>query len=118
MSLNGTRLLHHVEKKCTEIFPNKEKKFGGICVYLFGDYWQLPPVLDTPAYADRFFDDASSEGAVVFKSFEAFFELRTNHRQSDDHRVGKIFHRLALGEITEDHHKMLSSRAKINLSQE
>ena len=41
MFLVGTRLLYHVEKRCSEIFPNNEQKFGGIFVYLFGDYRQL-----------------------------------------------------------------------------
>ena len=77
MSLVGTRLLYHVEKRCSEIFPNNQQKFGGIYVYLSGDYRQLPPVLDALVYADRSFDDASSKGALVFKRFEAFFELRT-----------------------------------------
>ena len=76
MSLVGTRLLYYVEKR-SEIFPNNENKFGGIYVYLSGDYRQLPPVLDALVYADRSFDDASSKGALVFKRFEAFFELRT-----------------------------------------
>ena len=78
----------------------------------------MPPVLDAPVYADRFFDDASSKSALVFKSFEALFELRTNHRQSDDQRFGEILDRVALGEITEDDYKLLSSRANDNLSQD
>ena len=58
MFVVGRRLLKYAEERCSEIFPNNEQKFGGINVYLFGDYRQLPPVLDIPVYADRFFDDA------------------------------------------------------------
>ena len=55
---------------------------------------------------------------MVFESFEAFFELLTNHRQSDNQRFGEILNRVALGEITEDDYKLLSSRTKDNLSQD
>ena len=46
MSLVGTRLLNHVEKRCSKMFPNIDDHFGSIHIYLFGDYRQLPSVLD------------------------------------------------------------------------
>lgn len=32
--------------------PFRRQRFGGVSVLLFGDFWQLPPVLDKAMYSD------------------------------------------------------------------
>ena len=34
MSMVGARLLHHIECRCSPIFPNDSEKFGGLLVYI------------------------------------------------------------------------------------
>ena len=42
MSLIGLRTLYQIESRCREIFANEiDKPFGGLIIYLFGDYNQL-----------------------------------------------------------------------------
>ena len=74
--------------------------------------------MDPPVYDDHFYDTDASGGAVVFNSFEAFYELRTNHRQSNAQKFGELLERIAVAEITNEDYELLSTRAKINLSYE
>ena len=82
--------------KKDEIFPANSKPFDGIRIYLFGDYRQLLPIMHPPVYDDHFYDTAASGGAVVFNSSEAFYELRKNHRQSNDQNFGELLERVAV----------------------
>ena len=43
MSLIGLRTLYQIESRCREIFANEiDEPFGGLIIYLFGDYNQIP----------------------------------------------------------------------------
>ena len=66
----GAKLLHHIECRCSSIFPYDSEKFSGSFVYMFGDFKQLPPVKDTALYSDEFFNDDSLKGSLIFDSFE------------------------------------------------
>ena len=115
MFLIGTRLLYLIKKR-SEIFPTNTTPFGGILIYLFGDYRQLPPIMDLPVYDDRFYDTAASIGAVIFNSFELFYKLRTNNRQSNDQKFGELLQRVAVAGTTNEDCELLSTRIKVNLS--
>ena len=56
MSMVGARLLHLIDRRCRDIFPNIAESFAGLHVYMFGDFRQLPPVKDAPLYNDHFND--------------------------------------------------------------
>ena len=75
MPLVGTRLLNHFEKRCSELFRNIDDHFGDIHIYLFGDYRQLPAVLDQPVYAEHFNILLLLKVHWCFNSFQAFYEL-------------------------------------------
>jgi len=48
-SMVGRRMLALIDKRLREAFPEKKNKpFGGRSIILFGDFGQLPPVLDIP----------------------------------------------------------------------
>jgi len=52
MSMVGLKLLYAIDARLRQIFPhNSDEPFGGLIVVLFGDFGQLPPVMDTPLYA-------------------------------------------------------------------
>ena len=61
MSMIEAGILSNIEKRCSCIFPNKTEDFGGLFVYMFGDFKQLPPVRDKAFYDNTFFDEASSK---------------------------------------------------------
>ena len=69
-------------------------------------FWIRPYILDK----------VTSKGA--FKTFKAFFELRTNHRQRNHQRFAELLDRKSLGQITKDDCELLSSQVKGNLSAE
>src|SRR3954466_12248647 len=48
-SMVGRRMLALVDKRLREAFPeHKNEPFGGWSIILFGDFGQLPPVMDLP----------------------------------------------------------------------
>ena len=57
--------------------------------------------MDPPVYSERF-DTTASQGALAFNNFEAFYELWTNDRQSNDQRFREIFEKVALSYNTVD----------------
>ena len=44
---------------------------------MFGDFGQLPPVLDLPMYANTKKDALSNSGLVVYKQFKEAYKLKT-----------------------------------------
>ena len=67
-------------------------------------------------YSECFYCTAASQGALAFNTFQAFYELRTNHRQSNDQRFSEISERVALSDITVDNYNLSSTHAKDNLA--
>ena len=65
-SIVGARLLHQIKKRCQNIYLNVNEDFGGLHVYMLGDFRQLPPVKDTPLYDDKFTDSMASNGSLIF----------------------------------------------------
>lgn len=114
----GTRMLFQIEKRCREIFPNVDDLFGGLNVYLFGDFRQLPPVKDTVLYADKLYDTMSTEGLMVFKTFQVFLELKHAHRQSlDTSGFSDLVELLAIGQFTKKDWALLCTRREAVLSE-
>ena len=86
MSLIGLRTLYQIESRCREIFANEiDEPFGGIIIYLFGDYNQLTPVGDTAIFSSKkFTDKMQSQGELVFKQFQKYFCLQNAHRRKSN----------------------------------
>ncbi|EAQ84302.1 hypothetical protein CHGG_10706 [Chaetomium globosum CBS 148.51] len=52
-SMLGLKTLGWIDRRLREIFPEKNNfSFGGLSVILIGDFFQLPPVLNKPIYAE------------------------------------------------------------------
>lgn len=52
-SMIGQKIFYYVHKRLQEVFPEQaDKPFGGMSIFLLGDWKQLPPVLDTALYQD------------------------------------------------------------------
>ena len=54
MSMVGAKLLHLKEKSCRDIFPNVNKYFRDIHVYMFSDFRRSLPVRDALLYNNTF----------------------------------------------------------------
>ncbi|XP_074596278.1 ATP-dependent DNA helicase Pif1-like [Brevipalpus obovatus] len=116
MSMIGARMLYMIEKRLREINPERDEAFGGIFIYLFGDFRQLPPVKDTPLYSSIFYDVMAQQGRFVFDSFQRFFELSNSHRQnSADSSFREVLEHLANGSFNEADHNTLITRNRAYL---
>ena len=60
------KLLHLIDRHCRDMFPTVDESFGGLYVYMFGNFRQLPPVKDAPQYNKIFTDQMCGEGALTF----------------------------------------------------
>ncbi|XP_023317653.1 uncharacterized protein LOC111694302 [Trichogramma pretiosum] len=100
MSMVGCRLLYQIEKRCRDIFPLRDEPFGGLIVYMFGDFNQLPPVKDAAFYNHNENDVVSTNGAILLQSFQLFIELTTSHRQNNDVLFSNMLERIARGALT------------------
>ena len=65
-SMISPKTLYHTNYRLQEAFANTVD-FGGMSILLFGDFWQLPPVLEHPLYLQLAIDAApiSSQSAVA-----------------------------------------------------
>jgi len=57
---------------------------------MFGDFGQLPPVLDLPMYADNKRDSLSNSGIAAYKQFKEVYKLGIAQRQSGNSHELKI----------------------------
>ncbi|KAK3909285.1 ATP-dependent DNA helicase [Frankliniella fusca] len=81
-SMVSCSLLGMIDKRIRE-GTGKDEPFGGLNVYLCGDYNQLPPVMGTALYGGVCHSELALHGRNVFDSFEAHCVLTKGHRQSD-----------------------------------
>ena len=71
-SMIGQRLLHMIDMRLREIFPqSREKMFGGISIVLIGDWKQLPPVGDSSLF------DAKGKCAAGYNLYSSFKDVVT-----------------------------------------
>lgn len=114
----GTRMLSTIDKRLRQAYPNhQELPFGGCIVYLFGDFNQLPPVLDRSLLAPADARNVTSvEGRFLFEQFLTVFELKQVMRQigDDQCRFRETLDRLALGQLTVTDYELLKTRFASN----
>ncbi len=96
------------------------KKFGGVQIVLFGDMFQLPPVVGRnelgvfdERYATPYFFSAKIFSEVKFKKIH----LRKNYRQRDQ-EFKSILNKIRNGKAGEEDLKKINERMNLNLSVE
>lgn len=119
MSMIGVRLLAMIEKRCRELRTEIDEPFGGIHVFLFGDFKQLPPVGECALYNENVGkNDFSVAGSLIIRNFQSYLELHTSHRQSTDPVFVEALDRLSEGEVTPEDYELFFSRRQCVLSDE
>ncbi|KAI3907932.1 hypothetical protein MKW92_037763 [Papaver armeniacum] len=74
-------MLANIDLRCRDIFACSEP-FGNISIVLVGDPRQLPPVFDTPLYAEGGLDRMQLHGSLSYSVFEHCVRLGEVFRQS------------------------------------
>src|ERR1700722_11402912 len=121
-SMVGRRMLAQIDTRLRQAFPeNKNVPFGGRSIILFGDFGQLPPVLDLPMYTTNISrNETSNNGIASYKNFSEACKLDIIQRQSGDSEEQKAFRNLLLrlrdGECHMNDWIMLTTRFEQNLS--
>ena len=124
MSMIGLRLLDAIDRRLRQIFPlYHDKPFGGLIVVLFGDFGQLPPVMDTPLYAciTENSDSVLQHSSWLYRdTFTRAFELTQQMRQEGDTDMDLCFQRalsnIRMGEIQKEDWEFLQTRVLTQLA--
>lgn len=76
MSMVGRKAFGMIDRRLRQAFPrNSQVVFGGCSSLLFGDFGQLPPVMDLPLYTTITRSDLSDQGNRAYQQFERAFTL-------------------------------------------
>ena len=102
-----------------KVINNNNEPFGGKQILLFGDLFQLPPVVKRNEY-EYLYD---KYGGIYFFCADAFrqgnfgfVELTINHRQKDDCAYFELLNRIRDGSVTSNDLELLNSRVSTDES--
>ena len=71
MSMVGRKTLGQVDRRLHQAFPHHSQEiFGGCSCLLFGDFGQLPPVMDLPLYTTDSQSELSDQGRAAYQTFQ------------------------------------------------
>ncbi len=72
-------MLALIDKQLRQAFSkNKNETFGRLSIIMFGDFGQLPPVLDLPIYTTNMSrDTTSNNGVASYNNFEKCINLKS-----------------------------------------
>lgn len=83
MSMVGRKLFGQIDRRLRQAFPHHgQEVFGGCSILLFGDFGQLPPVMDLPLYTTDSRSDLSDQGRTAYLQFDKAFVLTEVMRQA------------------------------------
>ena len=114
----GLKLLSAIDTRLKQIFPqNFDRPFGGLILVLFGDFGQLPPVMDSPLYANVNGTRSPTLQAAswVYQStFTQVFELIQQMCQqgltAEDQQFQRVLSNLCSGQVEKEDWTFLQSR--------
>ena len=83
MSMVGRKTFGQVDKRLRQAFPHHSQEvFGGCSCLLFGDFGQLPPVMDLPLYTTDSRTELSDQGRAAYQTFQQAVVLDQVMRQA------------------------------------
>ena len=97
MSMVGRKMFGQVDQRLRQIFPHHaQQMLGGHSCILFGDFGQLPPVMDLPLYTTKSRNDLSDLGSSTYHSFTEAITLNQIMRQSGETPEQELFRSILL----------------------
>jgi hypothetical protein len=116
ISMVGQSLLGMVDSRLRQIFADKaDVVFGGISVLMFGDFGQLPPVMDKGLYLPVVGKNVlGTQGRMAYQQVDRAFFLDTVIRQDGDLVFRDLLLRLRNGEVSSSDWKLLCTRDNVN----
>lgn len=107
-------MLAFIDQRLQEI-NNSNQPFGGASIVAFGDFFQLPPIMDGFIFVDLSqstseVEQYSSLAPNLWKENFTMFELKTIMRQQDSLPFAELLNRLREGGPTVDDVQLLNSR--------
>jgi len=114
ISMVGHRMLAFIDQRLQEV-NNSNLPFGGTSVVAFGDFFQLPPVMDRFIFNDLSQSSSQSEQYTalapnLWKNHFTMFELNTIMRQQDSRIFAQLLNRVREGHHTQDDMDLLRTR--------
>ena len=117
LSMVGSSLLRKMDLRLREAKPEQaDQPFGGIFVYFFGDFKQLPPTFDPALYSKQNSNALSKEGQILYETVitKCFF-FENSFRQSNQEKFIKILDSIADGKLSEEDYAILNTRLISNV---
>lgn len=120
MSMVGRKTFGQVDKRLRQVFPHRsDQLLGGCSCLLFGDFGQLPPVMDLPLYTTTPRTALSDLGSSAYQLFDHAVVLNQVMRQSGQDPSQVLFRDILLhlrdGQVTQDHWKHLMKQTPAQL---
>ena len=76
MSMVGWKQFGQIDRRLRQAFPHSAQElFGGCSILFFGDFGQLPPIMDLPFYTTHTHSDVSDQGKAAYLQFDKAFTL-------------------------------------------
>ena len=118
MSMVGLRMLNAIDHRLRAVFPaNHDVPFGGLTVVMFGDFAQLPPVMDSALYSRPIETSptwAHHSSKLYNETFTHVFHLQQQMRQhghtETELKFATLLAYLRTGEINEDDWRFMQTR--------
>ena len=116
LSMVGKKMFGQVDRRLRQVFPHhSDQVLGGCSCILFGDFGQLPPVMDLPLYTTSSSSVLSDIGSTCYQSFDHAVVLDQIMRLSGQDSSQALFRdillrRLRNGEVTESDWQHLMTR--------
>ena len=107
MSMVGRKMFGQIDRRLRQAFPHRALEvLGGCSMVLFGDFGQLPPVMDRPLYTTDGCSKLSDQERTAYVQFNMAFVLTQVMRQAgsdpDQVRFRDILLRLRGAQVTPD----------------
>ena len=102
ISMIKADLLYQLDLRLREITNKKNKLFGGISIFFFGDIMQLRPCKGTFIFDEPLCKDYLPQYLckTLWDTFDVIL-LEENHRQWEDHSYAEILNRIRIGQQTD-----------------
>lgn len=101
MSMVGRKIFGQVDKRLRQVFPHHaDQLLGGCSCLLFGDFGQLPPVMDLPLYTTVSRTHLSDLGSTAYQMFNHAVVLEQVMRQSGQHPDQILFRNILFHQKT------------------